>query len=159
MGSNACWGQEELRISSSGPLGRFWRFHGRMASERFKFRWLNKSDGKTSKEMCGTVKRSSVFICMDLSKLHYILSSEQLGKTAGVPEPSISKPIKENTQPTQYFWWFLMSLTSLQGLESFQRFGKTGIMAIRLLLISGEKVPPPPPQQHHLFKGLTRFYD
>lgn len=121
MRPNACWGQEELRISSSGPLGRFWRFRGRMASGRFKFRWLTESDGKSSKEMCGTAKRSGVFICMDLSKSHYILSSEQLGKTAGVPEPSFSKPIRENTHPTQYFWWFLMSLTSLQGLESFQR--------------------------------------
>lgn len=79
--------------------------------------------------MCRTEKRSGVFLSvlrgMDLSKSHYIPSAEQLGQTAGVPDPSISRRMGETTCPTQQFWLFLMSFTSLQGPESSQRVLET----------------------------------
>lgn len=79
--------------------------------------------------MCRGEKRSGVFLSVvrgiDLSKSLYILSAEQPGQTAGVPDPSFSKRRRESTCPTQHFWLLLMSFTSLQGLESSQRLLET----------------------------------
>lgn len=82
-------------------------FSGQNGVGAVEVQTMNESDGNTSKEMCRTEKRSGVFLSVlrgtDPSKSHYILSAEQLGQTAGVPDPSISKRIRGTTCPTQHF--------------------------------------------------------